>query len=141
MMDWIDNLWAFLQSNDTFTAWVSAIVSVLTVIGIPTILSMAKTLSNSKENKSYRTITLVRVLWLIGFIASCLAYLLDCVAEDKAYNDSIANIKRIGDLKRISAERNKVLENRKTRISAMSAVAQGKVDEYDKVPDIGRKRK
>lgn len=141
MMDWIDNLWAFLQNNDTFTAWVSAIVSVLTVIGIPTILSMAKTLSNSKENKSYRTITLVRVLWLVGLIASCLAYFIDCVNEDKAYNDSIANVKRIGDLKNISIQRNEVLENRKSKLTTMLKASQEKENEYDKVPDIRRKRK
>ena len=140
MMDWIDNLWNWLQTNDNFTSWTTAIVSVLTIIGIPTIVSMAKTLSNAKENRSYRTVTLVRVLWMVGFIASMMAYIAQSLIEDKAYNDSLSKAKRISDLKTVCADRNKVLEKRQAKVDSMSKVAKAKVDEYDKVP-ISRKRK
>lgn len=139
-MDWIDNLWAWLQGNNTFASWMSAVVSVLAIIGIPTIVSMAKTLSNSKENKSYRTVTLVRVLWMAGFISSILAYMADGLEQDETYNEQIANVKRMGDLKRISAERKKVLEARKLALGDMTKVSQSKVNEYERVPDT-RKRK
>lgn len=140
MNDWIDNLWAFLQNNDTFTAWVSAIVSVLAVIGIPTILSMARTLANSKENKNYRGVTLVRILWISGFAVSVIAYLLSCLIEDKSYNAELSAAERIADVRAAALKRSKTLTARETRLNNLKKEAEAKYGDFATVPSP-KKRK
>lgn len=141
MSNWITALEQWINSNQTLTSYIAAVTSFLAVIGLPTVASMAKTLANASENKSYRTVTLVRVFFLISFIFSVLGVVAASVSEDRAYNDALSKCERMGDVRKIAEERKPVLEARKKKIDELVSQAQAKVGEFSKVPASKKMRK
>jgi hypothetical protein len=121
--DWITNNMA------TFTALLSSLL-----IGVPTIVNVARIMTNAKENKNYRGITLIRLLTLIGFLVGVLAEWLIESNEDLEFARKLKNAKRICDLNEIGAERENALVNRVKRLEALKANSDKTQTEFGVVP-------
>lgn len=133
-MDWIDALQQWLQSNSTLSSYIAAVTSVLAIVGIPSLASVAKSLANARENRSYRGVTLVRVLWLASFILAVIGYMADAVAEDADYNKKLSEVKRISDLKDVTSERSAKLAERERKVESLKSQAESKVSDFSTVP-------
>ena len=133
-MNWVEALQQWLESNSSLSSYIAAVTSVIAIIGIPSVASLAKSLANARENRSYRGVTLVRVLWLASFILAVIGCMAESTAEDADYNGKLSNVKRLSDLQPIAAERSAKLAERAKRIESLRSQAQGKVSEFTTVP-------
>lgn len=133
-MNWVEALQQWLESNSSLSSYIAAVTSVIAIIGIPSVASLAKSLANARENRSYRGVTLVRVLWLASFILAVIGVMAESAAEDADYNGKLSNVKRLSDLQPIAAERSAKLAERAKRIESLRSQAQGKVSEFTTVP-------
>lgn len=139
--DWIANFENWINSNQTLTSYIAAVTSFLAVIGLPTIVSMAKTLANANENRSYRSVTLVRVFFLISFLFAVLGVMLNSATQDQAYNEKLAKCERMSDVRALAVERKAELDERKSKIESLKATAEAKVGEFSKVPASKKMKK
>lgn len=139
-MNWVNDIWSWLQSNSTLTNWIASIASVLTVIGIPTIVSMARTVTNAKENKSYRGVTLIRVFWIASFLVAVITEWIMETSEDEEYCKQIDSCDRLCDVKDLCKQRAKTLESRKERLVELSKTSSAKQAEFVGVPNAKKNK-
>ena len=134
ILDWVSDFNNWFAGNAALQTWLAASATALTAIGLPTVATVARTFANVSENKTYRAVTLVRLLWTASFLLSILAYVASCLTEDKTYNAALMKAERLSDVKAAASERSQVLEQRGVKLRELMDKAQQKQAEFGTVP-------
>lgn len=134
ILDWVSDFNNWFAGNAALQTWLAASATALIAIGLPTIATVARTFANVSENKTYRAVTLVRLLWTASFLLSILAYVASCLTEDKTYNAALMKAERLSDVKAAASERSQVLEQRGVKLRELMDKAQQKQAEFGTVP-------
>jgi len=134
ILDWVADFNNWFAGNAALQTWLAASATALTAIGLPTVATVARTFANVSENKTYRAVTLVRLLWTASFLLSILAYVASCLTEDKTYNAALMKAERLSDVKAAASERSQVLEQRGVKLRELMDKAQQKQAEFGTVP-------
>ena len=134
ILDWVSDFNNWFSGNAALQTWLAASATALIAIGLPTVATVARTFANVSENKTYRAVTLVRLLWTASFLLSILAYVASCLTEDKTYNAALMKAERLSDVKAAASERSQVLEQRGVKLRELMDKAQQKQAEFGTVP-------
>jgi len=136
MIDLMKSVGDWITGNmATFTAVLSSVL-----IGAPTIVNMARIMTNAKENRNYRGVTLLRILSLVGLLIAFVSEWLIESQEDARFAAKLKTAKRMCDLNSLGAEREIALSEREKRLGSMNSKLSSAQDEFSTVPAKKGKR-
>ena len=141
ILDWVSDFNNWFAGNAALQTWLAASATALIAIGLPTVATVARTFANVSENKTYRAVTLVRLLWTASFLLSILAYVASCLTEDKTYNAALMKAERLSDVKAAAAKRAEALDQRGLRLKELMDKATEKQAEFGTVPQTKKELK
>lgn len=136
MIDFMKSISDWISANmGWFATGASAVL-----VGLPTLVSVARIMTNAKENKNYRGVTLLRILSLVGLLIAFVSEWLIEGQEDAQFAAKLKTAKRMCDLNQLGAEREIALSEREKRLGSINSKLSSAQDEFSTVPAKKGKR-